>query len=320
MKAVPGVESVALSSLIPLEGSDQIWGFWIEGRASSNSQEDGSALFYRVSHGYFETMGIPMVAGRGIAPGDREDGRQVVAISASLAERHFPGENPIGKRIRFGRDEDDPLVEIVGVVGDVQHYSLGQTSMPQVYLPFTQRPTGDISFVIKAAVPPLSLVSAIREAIGAVDPDQPLVGIQAAAVMISDSISVPRFRTLLMTGFGLTALLLAMVGLYGIMAYNVSQRTKEFGVRMALGATRGSVLSLVFREGVTLVGIGLAVGLAGALALSKTLESMLFGVESRDPAVFAAVPLVLAAVAVAAMLIPAWRATRLDPVRTLGEE
>ncbi len=320
LKALPGVKSAALSSLIPLEGSDQIWGFWVEGRAAANSQEDGSALSYRVSPGYFETMGIPFVAGRGIAPEDREDSRPVVVISASLATQYFAGENPLGKRIRFGRDEDDPPVEIVGVVGDVQHYSLGQTSIAQVYVPFLQRPTGDLNFVIKSAVPPLSLVPEIRKAISAVDPDQPLVGIQPAAAMISDSISLPRFRTILMMGFGLTALLLAMVGLYGVMSNIVSQRTKEFGVRMALGATRASVLSHVLRDGAPLVGIGLAVGLAGALAVSRTLESMLFGVESRDPAVFAAVPLVLAAVALAAMLVPARRATRLDPVRTLGDE
>jgi putative ABC transport system permease protein len=320
VRAVPGVESAALSSLIPLEGYDQIWGFWIEGRASSKSQEDGNALFYRVSPGYFETMGIPLVAGRVITPEDREGGRQVVVISAALATQHFSGENPLGKRIRFGREKDDPFAEVVGVVGDVQHYSLGQTSMPQVYVPFPQRPTGDISFVVKSAVPPLSLVSGIRNAIGTVDPDQPLVEIQPAAAMISDSISLPRFRTLLMTGFGLTALLLAIVGLYGVMANIVSHRTKEFGVRMALGATRSSVMSLVFRQGVPLVGSGLALGLAGALALSRTLESMLFGVQARDPAVFAAVPVVLTAVAAVAMLIPARRATRLDPVRTLGDE
>jgi ABC-type antimicrobial peptide transport system permease subunit len=243
-----------------------------------------------------------------------------VVISTSLATQHFAGEDPLGKRIRFGRDEDDPSVEIVGVVGDIQHYSLGQTSIPQVYVPFQQRLTGDISFVIKSAVPPLSLVPPIRKAIRSVDPDQPLVEIQPAVAIISDSISLPRFRTLLMMGFGLTALLLAAVGLYGVMANIVSQRTKEFGVRMALGATRASVLRLVVREGLPLVGLGIVAGIAGALALSRILESMLFGVESRDPAVFAAVPLALAAVALAAMLIPARRAARLDPVQTLGEE
>ena len=146
------------------------------------------------------------------------------------------------------------------------------------------------------------------------------MGIQAAEAMISDSISTPRFRTLLMTGFGLTALLLAVIGLYGVMAYSVSQRSKEIGVRMALGASRGSVLGLVFREGGPLVGVGLGLGLAGAFALSRILESMLFGVGARDPAVFASVPLVLIAVAATAMLVPARRAARVDPVRTLGEE
>jgi putative ABC transport system permease protein len=320
LEALPGVESVALSSLIPIEGSDEIWGFWLEGRLSSDGQEDGSALFYRVSPGYLETMGIPLLAGRSITSEDREDGRPVVVVSSSLAEQHFPGEDPVGRRIRFGGDDDDPPVEIVGVVGDVQHYVLGRSSIPQLYVPFAQRPTGNVHFIIKAAVPPLSLVEEVRQAIESVDADQPLVGVQAADAMISDSISMPRFRTILMSGFGLTALLLAVVGLYGVMAYTVSQRTKEIGVRMALGATRVSVLGLVLREGVPLVGVGLVLGLGGALALSRILESMLFGVGTRDPGVFAAVPVVLAAVAVTAMLVPARRAARVDPVRTLGEE
>jgi putative ABC transport system permease protein len=313
------VESVALTSLVPLEGSDNIWGFWLEERPSTEP-ENGSALFYRVSPGYFEAMGIPLLAGRDIAAEDRADGGEVVVVSASLAEQHFPGESPLGRRIRWGSEEDSPHVEIVGVVGDVQHYRLGRSSVPQVYVPFAQRPAVDVSFVIRASIPPLGLVEGVREAIGAVDPDQPLVGIQAADALISDAISMPRFRSLLMTAFGLTALLLAVVGLYGVMAFSVSQRSKEIGVRMALGATRGSVLGLVVREGVPLVGIGLVIGLLGAFALSRILESMLFGVGSRDPGVFAAVPLALLAVAVVAMLVPARRATKVDPVKTLGEE
>ncbi len=320
LKALPGVESVALSSLVPIEGSDEIWGYWLEGRLPSDGQEDGSALFYRVSPGYLEAMGIPLLEGRGITAEDREDGPEVALVSASLAERHFPGEDPVGRRIRFGGDEDDPMVEIIGVVGDVQHYHLGRSSISQLYVPFAQRPTGNVNFILQAAVPPLSVAESVRQAIESIDPDQPLVGVQAASAMISDSISLPRFRTLLMMGFGLTALLLAVVGLYGVMAYSVSQRTKEIGVRVALGATRGSVLGLVLKEGVPLVGIGLVAGMAGALALSRVLESMLFGVGARDPAVLVSVPVVLAAVAATAMLVPARRATRVDPVRTLGEE
>ncbi len=320
MRALPGVESAALASLVPLEGSDQVWGFWIQGRVSTSGDGDGSALFYRVSPGYFETMGIPLRAGRDIADSDREGGREVVVISASLAEKYFPGETPLGKQVRFGRDARDPLSEVVGVVGDVQHYDLGQSSMPQVYVPFRQRPTNDISFIIKTSTPPLSLVDEIRGAVRAVDPEQPLVNVQTLEAMVSDTISTPRFRTFLMTAFGLTALLLAVVGLYGVMACSVSQRTREIGVRMALGATRGSVLVMVLRDGASLLGIGLAAGLAGAFALSRVLESLLFGVGARDPAVFTAVPLVLSAVAVTAMLVPASRSTRVDPVRTLGEE
>ncbi len=317
---LPGVESAALTSLIPLEGSDQVWGYWKESNALPGVEEDGSALFYRVSPGYFETMGIPLVAGRDITSDDEEEGPQVVVVSASLAEGLFPGENPVGKRIKFGRDADDLPVEVVGVVGDVQHYNLGQAAMPQLYVPFTQRPTGDVSFILKTSVPPQSLMGGVREAIKAVDPDQPLVGMQAAEALISESISTPRFRTLLMSGFGVTALLLAVVGLYGVLAYSVSQRSKEIGVRMALGASRISVLGLVLREGVPVLGVGLALGLGGAFALSRVLESMLFGVGARDVGVFTAVPLLLAAVAVLAMLIPARRAARVDPVRTLGEE
>lgn len=320
LRALPGAESVALTSLIPLEGSDQVWGYWLEENAVPGAQEDGNALFYRVSPGYFETMGIPLVAGRDLATDDRLGSAQVVVVSQSMAERDFPGENPLGRIIKFGRDADDLPVEIIGVVGDIQHYSLGRSSIPQLYVPFAQRPTGNVNFVVKSSVDPGTLVSGVREAIVAVDPDQPIMGMMPADVLIADSISMPRFRTLLMTTFGLAALLLAVVGLYGVMAYTVSQRTKEIGVRMALGASRGSVLGLVFRDGAPLVGLGLAIGLAGAFALSRILESMLFGVGARDLAVFAGVPAVLAVVALTAMLVPARRAARVDPVRTLGEE
>jgi putative ABC transport system permease protein len=318
--AVPGVESVALTSLIPLEGSDQIWGYWLDTNAIPGATEDGSALFYRVSEGYFDTFGIPILSGRGVTSDDGENAPPVVVISASLAERQFQGQNPLGRRIKFSPSPDEIPAEIVGVAGDVQHYVLGQTRLPQVYVPFAQRPSGFVNWVVDASVPPMTLVNGIREAVEAIDPDQPLVGVQEAEGLVSDAISMPRFRTLLMAGFGLTALLLAVVGLYGIMAYSVSQRNKEIGVRMALGATQGSVLRLVFREGGPVVAVGLGIGLIGAFALSRILESMLFGIGARDPGVFTAVPLVLAAVAAVAVLVPARRASRVDPVKTLGEE
>jgi putative ABC transport system permease protein len=318
--ALPGVESVALTSLYPLSGDDNIWGFWKEHSIAEQDTSDGFALFYRVSPGYLETMGIPLLAGRDISPDDREDGLPVVVISRSLAEQQFPGVDPVGKHIRFGRDEDDPLVEIVGVAEDIHHYTLLRSSLPQVYVPFSQRPTRYLSFVIRAAAEPLSLVEQLRGAIVTVDADQPVVGVRTADLIVSDSISMPRLRSFLMTGFGLTALLLAVVGLYGVMAYNVSRRTREIGVRIALGATRGSVLSLVFREGARLVGLGLVIGLTGALCLAQALESLLFQVGAHDPAVFVAVPLLLITVAFLAMVIPAGRAAGVDPARTLGAD
>jgi putative ABC transport system permease protein len=317
LRALPGVKAAALTSLIPLGPDDNIWGFWVEGHPAVAGREDGSALFYRVSDGYDEAMGLRLVAGRGIDADDRADGPPVAVISESLAKQHFAGQNPVGRHIRFGTDA--PLVEIVGVVGDVQHYALGRSSVPQVYVPFQQRPTGNVNFVVEASVPPASLVSGARAAIHGVDPDEPIVNLQVADALVSNAISMPRFRTLIMTGFGFAALLLAVVGLYGMLAYSVSRRTMEIGVRMALGATRGSVVALVFREGGPLVMLGLAVGLAGAWMLSRVLQSMLFGVGARDPLVFIFVPLTLAAVATIAMLVPARRASRVDPVQTLAE-
>jgi putative ABC transport system permease protein len=319
LRAVPGVESAALSTLQPLQGDDAVWGYWLESTPPTEG-EDGNVLFNRVTPGYFDAMGIPLLAGRPIGAGDRFDTPLVVVISKGFAEEAFPGEDPVGQVIRFGRDSDDPRFEVVGVAGEVQHYSLGRSDTPQIYVPFSQRPSRNAKFVLKTALPPMSLVRQVHEAIEAVDPDQPLDGVQAAESRVSSSVATPRFRTLLMSGFGLVALLLAVIGLYGVMAYSVSQRSKEIGVRMALGASRGSVLSLVFKEGGPLVGTGLVFGLMGAFALSRVMESMLFGVGARDLAVFLLVPLVLTGVAVVALLVPARRATRVDPVRTLGEE
>jgi putative ABC transport system permease protein len=320
LAAVPGVESVAITSLIPVSGNDEIWSIWIEGRPQSGPEDAISALFYRVSPGYFATAGIPLRMGREFAPYDRENTARVVVVSAAFAETHFPGEDALGKRIRFGTGDDDLFVEIVGVVGDVQHYQVGRTSMPQIYLPFAQRPSSSVSFVIKASVPPLDLVRAVRSEIQAVDPDMPLVGVQRWDQIIAADMSTPRFQAMLLTSFGLTALLLAVVGLYGVMSYTVAQRSREFGMRMALGAPQNSILRLVFRDGFPLVVTGVVLGLGGAVALTRVLESMLFGVGVRDPGVFAAVPLLLVGVAALAMLIPAVRATRVDPVKTLATE
>jgi putative ABC transport system permease protein len=318
LAAIPGVESVAITTLLPVTGQDEIWGLEIEGRPQDNDDRI-SALLYRVSAGYLETMGIPLRMGREFTADDREGSIMVSVVSESFARQHFQGENPVGRRIRFG-GEGSPFVEIVGVAGDVQHYEVGRTSMPQTYLPFAQWPDDYVSFVLKASVPPLSLVRAVRAEIQSVDPDMPLAGVRTYEQIVSADMSSPRFRTMLLTSFGLIALLLAVVGLYGVMSYTVAQRSREIGTRMALGARQGNILRLVFRDGVPLVAAGVVVGLGGALALARALESILFGVSVNDPVVFVAVPSILVAVAAVAMLIPALRATRVDPLRVLSPE
>jgi predicted permease len=319
LAAVPGVESVALTTLIPVSERDWISELEVEGRTQNNPDDVASALIYRVSPGYFETMGLPLRTGREFTAHDREGTVPVVVVSESFARDYLSGEEAIGRRIRY-RGDDGPFVEIVGVAGDVQHYHLGRTSMPQVYFPFAQQPSVHVSFVLKASVPPLSLVRAIRTEIQAVDPDMPLERVRTLEQIIAADVATPRFRTMLLTSFGLTALLLAVVGLYGVMSYTVAQRSREIGMRMALGAQQSSILRLVLRDGVPLVTTGLVVGLVGAIALTRVLESMLFGVSVHDPGVFAMVPLILVAVSASAMLIPAVRATRVDPVKTLAPE
>jgi putative ABC transport system permease protein len=319
LKTIPGVESVAITTLVPVSGQDEIWGLEIEGRPQNGVDDEISAIFYRISPDYFNTMGIPVLSGRGVSQDDREGNLRVAVVSESFASQHFPGESSLGKRVRFG-GEDSPFWEIVGVVGDVQHYSLGRTSMGQMYLPFHQRPTDDVRFVIKTSVPPLSLVGAVRTEIQSVDPDQPLVGLSTIEQLIANDLSAPRFRTTLLSAFGVTALLLSVVGLYGVLSYTVSQRSREIGMRIALGAERSAILRLILRDGVPLVLTGVAIGLAGAFAMTRVLASMLFGVGVRDPGVFAGAPLLLMLVSMVAVLIPAIRATQVDPVKTLAAE
>ncbi len=319
LTAVPGVESVTLTTLIPVSERDWISELEIEGRTQSNEDEVASALIYRVSPGYFETMGVPLRTGREFTPYDREGTVPVVVVSESFARDYLSGEDAVGRRVRY-RGDDGPFVEIVGVAGDVQHYHLGRTSMPQVYFPFAQQPLGYVDFVIKSSVPPLSLVQAVRREIQSVDPEMPLENVRTLEQIVAADVSTPRFRTMLLTSFGLTALLLAVVGLYGVMSYTVAQRSREIGMRMALGASQGNILRLVFWDGVPMIASGVVLGLGGALALTRLLESMLYGVGVHDPGVFAAVLLLLVTVAAAAMLIPAVRATRVDPVKTLAPQ
>lgn len=318
LSSLPGVESVAFTSLVPVTGEDQVGRAIIEDRSGGEGTGEFSVVAYSVSPGYLETMEIPLLLGREIDEGDTEESEQVIMISQSLAEAHFPDGDALGARLSF---YGGPYWEIVGVTGDVQHYSLGRTSIPQVYFPCGQLFWGGrFNFVLHTSAPPLSVAGAARAAIQAVDPNMPVRDLHTMDQIIASDTSTPRFRTLLLTSFGVTALLLALLGLYGVMAYAVHQRTREIGLRMALGAERWEVLTMVFRRGFAQVLLGVAVGIAGAWALSRVLESMLFGVGVHDPGVFLSVPVLLVTVAALAILLPALRATRIDPVSALNME
>ncbi len=317
LQALPGVSACALSSMIPLSGNDNLSEVQFEGQPAPAPGEAVISLFYWVSDDYFRALGIPLRAGRTFTSRDGPETALVAVISESLARQYFPDEDPVGRRVLL----DGTWHEIIGVAGEVQHYSLGQSGdRAQIYQLYRQSPRIFMTFVLHTAVPPLSLAQAVRRELMAVDPEQPVRSIQTVEQMVDGSISRPRFRTLLLTCFAGAALLLAAIGLYGIMSFAVSQRTHEIGVRMALGAHPGAVLGLIMRNGLALVIIGTGIGLAGAFALTRLLESLLFGIGARDAGIFTLGPLILIATALLAAFVPARRATRVDPVRALVRE
>ena len=323
LRALPGVETGALTSLVPVSGNDEIYSIQFDGRPPLPPGQGFSALYYLVSPEYFTTMGIPVLKGRGFTAQDRDGAPRVAVINDEFARLHFPNEDPIGTRIRMGRNSSI-VREIVGVVGSVKHYSLRDKAQAQMYEPFAQFPNTAMTFLLKTAVDPGSLSTAMRREIQAVDPDQPVANVTTLPDMMASSMALPRMQTMLIGGFAAIALLLAAVGLYGVMTYAVSQRTQEIGIRMALGARPGSVLRLVLGNALVLTGAGLVIGFAVALllarSLSSVLEPLLFQVSPQDVRTLSIVPVVLVVVAVIATLVPARRATRIDPIRALRTE
>jgi len=315
-----GVESVALTSIVPMSGGDEIYSIDFEGRPPRPPGQGVSAIYYLVSPNYFQTMGIPLLKGRSFTDQDRDGSPRVAIVNDAFVRLHYPNEDPLGKRIRMGRNASI-VREIVGVVGTVKHYGLKDKEIAQMYEPFRQMPNTGMTMVVKTTGDPTSLIPAVRREIQLADPDQPVANTASLEQMLSDSGALPRVQAMLMALLGGIALLLAAVGLYGVMAYSVSQRTQEIGIRMTLGAHRGSVLRMVLGQAAALTALGLAIGLAGAVALgqvlSTVLEPMLFHVTPTDTATLAGVAIVLATVAILAALIPARRATRIDPIQAL---
>lgn len=315
---LPGVEAAGVANTLPLVG-DWVLSFEIEGRPAVPASDQPDTNYYAVSPDYFRAMGIRVVRGRGFTAHDDAKAPHVALISETFARLHFPHEDPIGKRINI---TNGPTTwrEIVGIVGDVKQYGPDRATTAQAYEPFAQKPHETFNFVLRTTGSPAALLSSLRPTVYAVDRDQPVGSIQPLEEILSGSIARQRFAMLLLTVFSIVALAIAAIGIYGVMAYSVTQRTSELGIRTALGARPADILRLVFFQGGRLVALGLVLGLVATLAAGRAIGSMLFETSAADPLTLLATTLLLAVVAALACLIPARRATKVDPITALRAE
>jgi putative ABC transport system permease protein len=323
LESSPGVQSASSIVPLPLSGDRFMITFQIEGREVAPKDEPAADIFF-TGTGYFRTMGIPIVKGRDFDQRDHHGSPPVVIVTEEFAREYFPNEDPIGKRIHPGistiEGEDSTFREIVGVVGDIRNRTLDTAPQPAYYLPQTQVPFPQMTMVVKTINEPHSLVSGMTKEVAAMDSDLPLFGVKTMTEYLSASVATPRFSTTLLSLFAGVALVLTLVGLYGVMSYSVVQRTNEIGIRLALGAQSRDVLLMIVRQGSLLILSGLGIGLLGAYAASRLVASLLFGVTAKDPFTFAVVAVLLALVALLACYIPAWRATKVDPMDALRHE
>jgi predicted permease len=321
MDALPGVQSTSIAYEHPL-GQGWTSSYTIEGRTPPPQGQEPEARVRPVQPGYFRTAGIRLLRGRDVAEQDRGDTPGVVVVNESFVKRHFPGENPLGKRIVRGAwwPNMPSTFEIVGVVADERFMGLAATGVPATYFPHAQFPMNEMWLLVRSGGDPLSLVPALRARVWQLDPALPMDDVQAMPDLLGRSVAEPRFNSGLLSGFAGAALLLAAIGIYGVLSYTVAQRTGEIGVRMALGASRANVLRLVVAQGLGVAVAGIAIGTVGALGLARALASLLYGVDGRDPLIFGGSALLLAGVAALAACVPAVRASRIEPVEALRYE
>jgi putative ABC transport system permease protein len=313
--SLPGVEAVGLITELPLSGQLNDVGFIVEGRPAVSPDDGFNADWRRVNQNYFSALRIPLLRGRNFTEQEVRQSDKVVIVSQQLVATAFPNEDPLGKRLISISDKP---YEIIGVVGDIRHSSLANQPFATMYFP--TRNSGRMNLVIRTQGDPLSIVGAVRKEVHAIDPDQPIAQVKRLSDWVDSSVAAPRYRTTLLALFAALAMILAATGIYGVMSYSVAQRTHEIGVRMALGARRFDVLKLVVRQGMVLALIGVALGLAGAFALTRVMSSLLFAVTTKDPITFGAVAALLIAVAFIACYVPARRATKVDPLVALRYE
>jgi putative ABC transport system permease protein len=322
LEALPGVRSAAAVSDLPMGNSANFLTFEVEGREPPTPGQEPVSQILRVTPDYFRTLGIPVARGREFSAEDRAGAPGVVVINQETARRFFPGEDPIGKRILLSLGPDTTSVpwEVVGVAGDVRQFGVDADPQPAMYFPAAQGPSGSMGVVVRTAVPPLSLAGAVRRAVAGLDPNLPVNELRPLEQLTADSVSQPRFYMLLLSVFAGTALALAAIGIFGVISYGVAQRTREIGVRMALGAEPASVLRVVVGGALGLAGIGVGLGVLGALAGTRLLSGLLYGVAATDPLTYAGVAVLLLGVAALASWLPARAAVRVDPVVALRAE
>jgi putative ABC transport system permease protein len=319
MNALPGAQEAAVGVPLPLSDSYINLAFQVEGRPPHSKGDSPTADFVAISPNYFHVMQVPLLRGREFSDADSESGPKVCVISSSLAQQLFPTESPLGRRIVIGYPTDASR-EIVGIVGDVKDTELSARQAAQIYVPFVQNPFWAADIAVRTQGNPSALAGALREQIRAIDSALPVAEVRPMSEVIGSSIAQPRFRTALLSLFGAAALLLAAIGIYGVLAYTVAQQTREIGIRMALGANPARVLRLVLARGLRLAGAGTVIGVLAALLLTRLLGSLLFDVSASDPLTFAAVTGLLLAVALLACYVPARRAMRVDPMVALRYE
>jgi putative ABC transport system permease protein len=317
---LPGVESVGAVSTLPLSGGGDIITFAVEGRPDSPPGQSDDAEYRVVTPGYFPTMGVPVVRGEGFTERHNASGPAAMVINETFARRYFPGQDPIGHRLNIGDPESSPWRMIVGIVKDVRHDGLDTEPYPQMYTPLAQVPRRAMTLVARTSAAPLSLVPNVRQELSSLDKDQPLYNVRTMEQVLAQSIARQRFQMLLIAIFASVGLILASVGIYGVISYSVTQRTHEIGIRMALGAQAKDVLRMILGQGMILALVGVGVGVAAALLLTRVMASLLYGVTATDPLTFIGVSVLLTLVALAACYIPARRAMKVDPMEALRYE